>query len=158
MFTDGRRGCRAVLGVMAIMSMISVAVGAENPAAGAQASAREAVEATEIAFARTMADRDFDAFKRFLSTEAVFFAGDTALRGADAVAAAWKPYFEGEDPPFSWRPETVEVLDSGTLALSSGPVHDPDGRRVGTFNSIWRKNASGEWRIVFDKGATACED
>jgi len=50
----------------------------------------------------------------------------------------------------------VEVLDSGTLALSTGPVHDPGGKRIGTFSSIWRREADGSWRIVFDKGCPVC--
>ena len=99
-----------------------------------------------------MAARDFNAFRSFLSSEAVFFSGDQALRGAEAIAAAWRPYFEAPEPPFSWRPETVEVLDSGALALSSGPVFDPSGARVGAFNSIWRREPDGAWKIVFDKG------
>ena len=116
------------------------------------------VRATEQAFARTLAERDFEAFKSFLSPETVFFSGDTALRGAEAVAAAWKPYFDGPEAPFSWRPETVEVLNSGALALSSGPVFDPDGQRIGTFNSIWRRDPSGAWKIVFDKGEKVCPE
>ena len=56
------------------------------------------------------------------------------------------------DAPFSWRPEVVEVLDSGTLALTSGPVRDPTGKQTGTFNSIWRREPDGRWRVVFDKG------
>jgi ketosteroid isomerase-like protein len=46
----------------------------------------------------------------------------------------------------------VEVLDSGTLALSAGPVRDPKGQQIGTFNSIWRREADGSWKIIFDKG------
>ena len=45
--------------------------------------------------------------------------------------------------------------DSGTLALSTGPVRDPAGSVVATFTSIWRREA-GRWRIVFDKGNEAC--
>lgn len=29
---------------------------------------------------------------------------------------------------------------------------DPEGNRIGTFNSIWRLNADGVWKIVFDRG------
>jgi ketosteroid isomerase-like protein len=114
------------------------------------------VEDTERAFAQSMADRDFDAFRSFLSDEAVFFSGDTPLRGKQAVSDAWQPYFEGPEAPFSWAPELVVVLDSGTLALSSGPVRNPAGERVATFNSIWRLESSGAWRIVFDKGSRDC--
>jgi hypothetical protein len=49
------------------------------------------------------------------------------------------------------------VLDSGSLALSAGPVRDAAGQRFATFNSIWRLEADGEWRIVFDKGSRDCE-
>jgi len=105
-----------------------------------------------------MSDRDHKAFVSFLSPEAVFFSGETPLRGSDRVAEAWKPYFEGEEAPFSWAPETVEVLESGTLALSSGPVHNPAGNLMGSFTSIWRLIESGEWKIVFDKGNKGCGD
>jgi hypothetical protein len=51
----------------------------------------------------------------------------------------------------------VEVLDSGTLAMTSGPVFDPAGKRTGTFNSVWRLEPSGEWKIVLDKGCPPCD-
>lgn len=115
------------------------------------------VEATERAFAKTMADRDHAAFTTFLADETVFFGGKEPLRGKAAVAAAWKRYYEKPAAPFSWAPERVEVLDSGNLALSTGPVHDPDGKLIATFNSIWRREPGGAWRIVFDKGSEVCE-
>jgi ketosteroid isomerase-like protein len=125
--------------------------GAPDPAA-----LRDEVEATERAFARTMADRDHRAFTTFLSDEAVFFSGETPTRGREAVAAQWLPLFAEARAPFSWEPDRVEVLQSGTLALSTGPVRDPDGRVVGRFNSIWRREAPGRWRVFFDKGSPVC--
>jgi ketosteroid isomerase-like protein len=112
---------------------------------------------TERAFAQTMADRDHEAFASFLSDETVFFAGAKALRGKKQVVDAWKPFYEEPAAPFSWQPEVVEVLDSGTLALSTGPVRDPQGKVFATFTSIWRLEAPGTWRIIFDKGNTVCD-
>ncbi len=112
---------------------------------------------TERAFAKTMADRDHAAFVTFLSTEAIFFTGPKPLHGKQEVADAWKRFYEKPDAPFSWAPETVEVLESGTLALSSGPVWDPKGKQFATFTSIWRLEAPGAWRIVFDKGNDVCD-
>jgi ketosteroid isomerase-like protein len=112
---------------------------------------------TERAFARTMADRNHAAFVTFLAPDTIFFSGDKPLRGRQAVADAWKRFYDKPDAPFSWKPETVEVLDSGTLALSSGPVYDPAGKNVATFTSIWRLEAPGTWRIVFDKGNDVCD-
>jgi len=122
------------------------------------AQLRQQVQDTERAFAATMASRDHAAFISFLSDETVFISGETVLRGKQQVADAWKPYYADLTAPFSWEPQQVEVLDSGTLALSSGPVRDPDGNVVATFNSIWRLEAPGEWRIIFDKGNRACAD
>lgn len=112
---------------------------------------------TERAFAKTMADRDHAAFTSFLSEEAVFFSGPQPLRGKQAVAEGWKRLYEKPAAPFSWKPDRVEALDSGMLALSTGPVFDPAGKCVGRFTSIWRQEAPGTWRIVFDKGGPCDE-
>ena len=117
---------------------------------------KQKVADTERAFARTMADRDLEAFRGFVSEEAVFFGGGGVLRGRAAVAEGWSGLFSGPDAPFSWEPTEVEVLESGTLALSSGPVYNPQGERIGTFNSVWRLEADGRWRVVFDKGCPPC--
>jgi len=126
-----------------------------TPAAPARtdlAAAREQVMATERAFARTMAERNLQAFSGFLSDEAVFFSGPTPLRGKAAVTAFWTRFYNGPQAPFSWDPDEVEVLESGTLALSSGPVKNPEGVIFARFTSIWRQEAPGQWRIVFDRG------
>jgi ketosteroid isomerase-like protein len=99
-----------------------------------------------------MADRDHAAFVSFLADEAVFLGPKETLRGKAAVAKGWLRYYDGATAPFSWAPERVEVLDTGTLALSTGPVYDPQGKRVGTFNSVWRREPGGAWKIVLDNG------
>jgi ketosteroid isomerase-like protein len=142
--------------LLACLSLFMTAASHAQEAEQAQLS--QQVADTERAFARSMAERDHEAFKSFLDEETVFFSGEAPLRGSAQVAAAWKAFYEGEQPPFSWEPKTVEVLDSGTLALSSGPVHDPEGNRIATFTSIWRLDESGQWKIIFDKGNRACPD
>ena len=112
---------------------------------------------TERAFAKTMADRDFAAFATFIAPEAIFFTSTSALRGRQQVTEFWKRFYEKPAAPFSWKPELVEVLDSGTLALSYGPVYDPSGKQFATFQSIWRLESPGVWRIVFDKGNEVCD-
>ena len=144
-----RPGPAAALAVLASLGCATAA-----PTASPGDLRREVLE-TERAFAKTMADRDHAAFVSFLAEEAVFFSGETPLRGAAAVGAHWKRFYDGP-APFSWEPAQVEVLDSGTLALSTGPVRDPEGKPLGTFTSIWRREGPGKWRIVFDKGDPAC--
>jgi ketosteroid isomerase-like protein len=121
------------------------------------AQAQQQVRATERAFAKTMADRDLARFATFLAEETIFFSGSTPLRGKAAVAADWARHFTAATAPFSWEPDEVEVLPSGDLALSSGPVRDPSGKVVARFTSIWRYEAPGTWRIIFDKGCPVCD-
>lgn len=116
----------------------------------------EEVRAAETAFAKTMADRDHVAFTALLSEEAVFWGGKGAVRGRDAVAAEWKSLFEGPKAQFSWGPKDVAVGTSGDIGFSTGPVYDTDGTRTGTYNSVWRKEKDGKWRIIFDHGCPSC--
>jgi hypothetical protein len=112
-----------------------------TPASAAQKTAGgpqpQLVANAERAFAATMAKRDARAF-------------------APHIAEGWKQFFDGPTAPFSWEPDIVEVLDSGAMALTSGPVLDHEGKLIGRFNSIWRLERDGQWRVLFDRGAPAC--
>jgi ketosteroid isomerase-like protein len=141
-----RRIAAAVwLGALGLLSSVAAATTAEQ--------ARTQVWAAEVAFAKTMADRDLQAFGEWVADEAVFFSGTDALQGKTKVIEAWTAFFTADAAPFSWEPDQVEVLASGTLALSTGPVRDPSGKVVARFNSIWRLEGQNVWRVVFDKAS-----
>jgi ketosteroid isomerase-like protein len=114
------------------------------------------VFAAERAFAKTMADRNPEAFATYIAEEAIFLSGSSQLRGKEAVVDGWAVYFTAPTAPFSWEPEEVEVFASGRLAASSGPVRNPQGKVIARFNSIWQREDSGRWRVVFDKGSRVC--
>ena len=120
-------------------------------------AARDQVAATERAFAKTMADRDLKAFESFLAHDTVFFSGPQPLHGPQAVVGFWKRFYEKPQAPFSWEPKLVEVVEGGSLAYSHGPVYDPQGKHVSCYNSIWRQESRGVWKIVFDYGSGAQE-
>ena len=145
---------RTFIGILLVLLLTSPALA--SPVTDDVEALRQQVADTERAFAKTMADRDHAAFTSFLADEAIF-VGEAPLRGKPQVAAGWKQHFLGPTAPFSWEPDHVEVLESGTLALSTGPVYSPDGKRVGTFTSVWRREADGRWRIVLDKGCPPCK-
>jgi ketosteroid isomerase-like protein len=142
------------LGMIAAALCATLAGGCAAPNAARGTDATKAqVAAAERAFASAMAQRDFEAFSALIADEAVFFSGPMPLRGKAQVTAWWARYFKDATAPFSWEPDEVEVLDSGTLALSSGPVRDGNGKVIARFTSIWRQDSPGTWRIVFDKGS-----
>jgi ketosteroid isomerase-like protein len=135
---------------LVVVAAMTLAIGTAA-AQGSLEVRREEVFAAERAFARSMAERDFAAFGRYVAEDCVFF-GETALHGREAVLAAWKPFFDGAQAPFSWEPDQVEVLASGDLALSTGLVKNPAGNVTARFNSIWQRQADGRWQVIFDKG------
>ena len=117
---------------------------------------RQVTEA-ETAFAKTMADRDHAAFMRLVADDAVFLNGGKPLRGKAAIGEYWKRFYSGPTAPFSWKPELVEVVGSGNLAQSIGPVAAPNGKVIARFYSTWRLEPDGSWRVVFDDGYDVCD-
>lgn len=116
------------------------------------------VMAAERAFAKTMADRNVAAFAEWIDEEAIFYTRIHPTRGKSAIVAEWMPLFTAKQAPFSWEPDDVVVLDSGRLAMSSGPVRDPDGKIIARFNSVWRRDANQRWKVILDKGNDVCRE
>lgn len=128
------------------------ASGTQQAVASPLLAPTEQVRAAERGFAQSMADRNHAKFAEFVSEEAIFFTAKEPYRGKQEVVAGWLRFFQGKEAPFSWQPDKVEVLASGNLALSTGPVYDPSGQLIAHFTSIWRQEAPGIWRVIFDKG------
>ncbi|MDH4109391.1 MAG: DUF4440 domain-containing protein [Gammaproteobacteria bacterium] len=132
-------------------------------ATNAYADAERDVRCREIGFSKAAEARDAVRFASFIDSDARFVGGEVA-RGTEAVVAGWAPFFEENGPELKWRPQFVEVLEDGRLALSRGPYRlrtkTEDGSAVegwGTFNSIWRLHDDGQWRVVFDAGSQPIE-
>ena len=142
-----------------LLALATVVLGgcASLPSPTDSAELKTQVTAAEVSFAKTMADRDHLAFASYISEEAVFIRRGQPVRGKAAIAADWKRFYESPRAPFSWKPDLVEVLPSGKLAYSTGPVSDPEGKVFGRFSSTWRLEAPGVWRVVFDSGSEVCK-
>ena len=124
----------------------------------ALADLEDDVRCREIGFSKSVESQDHEAFASFIDEDARFI-GAGVDRGREAIAEAWMVFFSGDFPTIKWRPKYIEVLDNGKLALSRGPyrmvTRDEDGKTAehwGIFNSVWRLNPDGEWRVVFDAG------
>jgi len=123
----------------------------------------EEVRCREIGFSKSVENQDLELFASFIDPDARF-VGATINRGRDAIADAWRVFFSGDLPTIMWRPQFIEVLNSGDLALSRGPYRvigaNEQGEVTeswGTFNSVWRRSADGEWLVVFDAGSSSSE-
>lgn len=120
------------------------------------------VRCAELAFSRSAERRDPGAFAALVHPDARFTGGSGTLRGRDAVTEGWSVFLTQKSPSIRWAPDSVEVLNSGDLALSQGPYEvratDAEGREVlsgGRFMSVWQRQEDGGWLVVFDSGTPA---
>ena len=121
------------------------------------------VRCREIGFSKSVESQDAEAFASVLDPDARF-VGNSVMSGPDAIIEAWSFFFGEDAPKMKWRPRFVEVLNDGTLALTRGPFRmitkDEEGNETehwGTFNSFWRLQENGEWKVVFDAGSPASQ-
>jgi len=121
------------------------------------------VRCREIGFSKSVETLDAERFSSFIDADARF-VGNSVLHGPVTITEAWGVFLTDGGPTIKWRPRFVEVLQDGTLALTRGPyqmiTRDDQGVETehwGTFNSVWRLNDDGQWRIVFDVGSDAAE-
>lgn len=128
-------------------------------AASATAGPADEVRCREIGFSKSVEMQDRALFPTFIDPDARF-VNNAVLRGDEAITDAWAAFFSEDSPRIKWRPQFVEILESADLALTRGPYRIIDKNDEGeitegwgTFNSVWRLNADGEWLVVFDAGS-----
>ena len=128
-------------------------------ATSALADLEQDVRCREVGFSQSVEKQDRELFASFIDPDARFVSNKVDRR-PEAITEAWAVFFSGDLPSIKWRPQIIEVLASGDLALSRGPyrIVDEDEKGEtreawGTYNSVWRLNDQGEWLIVFDAGS-----
>lgn len=145
----------AVTRIIVILCALALGACASRPPAAPIASSAS-LAAAEIAFAKSMADRDLEEFSSFIHNDAVFINGGKPLRGKPQILAHWKRFFEKPEAPFSWKPEIAEVSTSTGLGYTEGPVSISNGRIIARFYSTWQLQKDGSWQVVFDNGYDVC--
>jgi ketosteroid isomerase-like protein len=105
------------------------------------------IEAAERAFAADGLVLGIkSAFLKHMADDAIVF--DPVPVNAKALYRSRSS--EGE-PKLEWWPAYVVAARSGDLGLSIGPS-SINGKRVGWYASIWRKDTNGVWRWIYDGG------
>ena len=151
-----------VLPFLVLIAALAAGTSAAESPSFDRAARIEEVRRAELAFAASVMENRPDRFAAALDEGAVFVGGGVS-RGKAEVVESWKGYFAEGRPYFEWHPELVELSADGELGLSRGPwtirAKDKDGKEVeqkGTFNSVWRRQADGSWRVIFDAGCSPC--
>ena len=112
---------------------------------------------TELAFAKLAKEQGLKvAFTTYAADDAVINRGDNLIKGIKAI----EEYYANQkflNVSLEWEPEFIEVAESGDLGYTYGPyifkATDSNGKEIsseGIFHTVWKKQANGDWRYVWD--------
>jgi len=115
------------------------------------------IEEAEAAFAQMVADSGVAAgFMHFAANDAVMLRNENLVKGKEA----FQEYFSHStltNVQLAWQPDFVDAAESGELGYTYGTytfsATDTAGKELssqGIFHSVWRKQADGQWRFVWD--------
>jgi ketosteroid isomerase-like protein len=118
----------------------------------------KAIKDVEIAWVKTAATKDVDAFVAYYADDsAVLMPNAPLFTGKPAITESLKPLLT--DPNFSltFMATKVDVSKSGELGYTRGPYKmsfsDQRGNKFedeGKYLTIFRKQADGTWKAVED--------
>ena len=137
---------------------LAILVAFVGSAGASDTDAKQAVRCAEIRFSESAENRNVEQFETFIHFDARFI-GQTVLHGPDSIVGAWAVFFQADGPAIRWRPEFVEVLEGGELAMPRGPylvtsvdANGAEKHEWGIFNSVWKRSHDSSWKVVFDAG------
>ena len=112
---------------------------------------------TELAFAKLAKEQGLKvAFTTYAADDAVINRGDNLIKGIKAI----EEYYANQkflNVSLEWEPEFIEVAESGDLGYTYGPyifkATDSNGKEIsseGIFHTVWKRQANGQWRFIWD--------
>jgi ketosteroid isomerase-like protein len=120
---------------------------------------KEEIRAVEREFAE-MADKEGipAAFLKYAAEDAVLLRNDKLILGKEALRASYAGHKQGSGGvSLSWAPDFVDVSSSGDLGYTYGKytyiTTDSAGTKnavEGIFHTVWKRQADGSWRFVWD--------
>ena len=151
-------GSAWILGAVLAVASMNMRAQRADPNAAAVAAIMKA----DADFNQAVANRDLKRFLSFVGEPATFNGGTPdEVHGRDALAKDWARYFQTNGPRLTWKPTKAEILGKGDLGYTVGSWElraEPAGAQAavtrGNYLSVWRKQADGAWRVVFDTGST----
>lgn len=106
------------------------------------------IVAQEVAFARDARELgQWTAFRAYAAPGAILH-----LRSGAVDAASWLAARSDPAQSVDWNSRAVWMSCDGRDAVSMGRYRD-SGDNVGTYFTVWQREASGEWRFAYDLGA-----
>ena len=145
------------IGVLLLLGCQSV----HSPSPSNHAAEVEALRAVELAEEQAWISKDLDKAVSFYADDAVLMNNNSPIvRGKDQIRALIKPEFDNPDEKAGYEILSVDVAQSGEIGYTAGTWFvtstDPRTRKAITNRGSWitvrKKQADGQWKIVYDIG------
>lgn len=141
-----------------LSTLIVVALGAAGHGFAAGKVDPAPVVAAEHAFAADALVMGVEAsFNKNATPDAIVISAGKAMKVGEVYDPKTKP--APADPPLAWWPTFAGIASSGDLGFTTGPV-EVGGKRSGHYFTVWKKQADGTWKWIYDGGvgATATDE
>lgn len=97
------------------------------------------------------------AFLAFADDNAVLQRNNNLVIGRGAIEAYYQNQGIDENVNLNWKPEFVDVSESGDLGYTYGyytfTFMDSTNKQVinkGVFHTVWKKQEDGSWKFIWD--------
>ncbi len=119
--------------------------------------AKQEIVQTEKAFETLAQEKGLsEAFSYYADSAATINRGSNLVHGKDSIRLVYlSPRYKGVT--LKWEPDFVDVSASADLGYTYGKYtftsKDSTGKAIssqGYFHTVWKKQAKGNWRFVWD--------
>lgn len=116
------------------------------------------IAATEQAFADLAAQEGIEkAFVTYAAADVVLLRNKQLIRGKEGLSRYFAEHAAEDQSKLSWKPDFIDVSASGDLGYTYGKYVytsiDSAGITTsteGVFHTVWKRQADGQWRFVWD--------
>lgn len=143
------------------LSILPVLVACSAPAPADEAPYRSGeLMAADRAFATETARDGAAGWTRYFMPDGVMFPPSGRVDGTSAILEVMEPAFGEGAPRLTWEPASEVVSASADLGYTLGrwesvaqsSTGEDSVVAAGNYVTIWRKDATGEWRVAVDIG------
>jgi ketosteroid isomerase-like protein len=117
----------------------------------------DTIRAADIAWDKTYEAKDLDGAVAFCDEQASLLWPNYPVATGNAIAKLTAAAFAIPDFKLVWQSDKVGVARSGDLGYTSGTYvwsfKDASGKSIsdkGKYLTVWKKQADGSWKVLFD--------
>lgn len=143
------------LSLLSPLMALSIACAPQPPPVDVEAAKKALLDA-DAAWSKTV--NDAAALSSYFAEGAIWFPPDSPMiQGAANIKEFANNLIATPGFSVSWKATGAEVASSGDLGYTYGTVemtmNNPEGKPMdikGKYVTVWKKQASGEWKVVAD--------